>query len=176
MGGRGTGRGNGRGMGGPASGASQYDVPAAIPGATISQDVAAKLQYLVAEEKLARDVYKLAASLYGDRVFTNISSSESKHMAEVQLLLTRYQVEDPTRGDAAGKFDNPDLQALYNKLAAQVKEGRTQAYQAGVTIEETDIADLDKALAVSAPADVTTILNNLRAGSQRHLAAFQRWA
>lgn len=186
MGGRGAARGSGKGSGQAAGGrggngsgggaGGGYDIPPAVPGATISAEVAEKLQYMVAEEKLARDLYALAAKTYGTRNFSNISASESRHMAEIQVLLSRYQVSDPTVGDPAGKFDNADLQALYDKLAAQVRSGLTQANQAGVTVEKTDIADLDKALALSAPADVKTVLGNLKAGSQRHLASFQRWA
>lgn len=176
MGGRGDGTGGGGAAAGSTARANEYDVPAAVPGATITDELAAQLRYLIAEEKLARDIYTLAASTYGDRVFANIATSEANHIGEVGLLLSRYQVEDPTLGDASGKFDDPELQALYDNLANQVSQGRTQAYQAGVTVEQTDIADLDEALAIAAPADVTAILENLKVGSQRHLVAFQRWA
>ena len=49
-----------------------------------------------------------------------------------------------------------------------------QAVQVGVEVEVTDIEDLEAALELEAPADVTAVLENLLAGSQRHLAAFQR--
>jgi hypothetical protein len=75
-----------------------------------------------------------------------------------------------------GKFADADLQALYDKLAGQVAESRDDAIQAGITVEQADIADLREALGLSAPSDVTTVLNNLLAGSNRHLAAFQRLA
>jgi hypothetical protein len=44
--------------------------------------------------------------------------------------------------------------------------------QVGVTIEKLDIADLDTALAANPAADVTAVLDLLRVGSERHLAAF----
>lgn len=129
---------------------------------------------MVAEEQLARDVYALAKAKYGDRVFTNINASESNHIAELRIILDRYHVTDPTATAEAGVFANPDLQALYNKLAGQVALSRAQAVQAGITVENTDIADLKTALGMTAPADVKAVLGNLLAGSNRHLAAFQR--
>ena len=44
----------------------------------------------------------------------------------------------------------------------------------GVDVEVKDIADLEEAMELDAPADVTAVLGNLLAGSKRHLAAFQR--
>ncbi|MGB8021750.1 MAG: DUF2202 domain-containing protein [Candidatus Nanopelagicales bacterium] len=173
--GNGAGRGAGnRGAGNQGAATHAPDVPAAVPGATISTQVAKELAYMVQEEKLARDVYALAKSRYSDRVFTNINRAETNHMAELRVLLDRYDVKDPTAGVAAGKFADKDLQALYDKLAAQVKKSRDEAVKAGITVETTDIADLKDALKLKAPSDVTTVLKNLLAGSQRHLAAFQR--
>lgn len=150
------------------------DVPAAVPGAKVSTQVAEELAFMVQEEKLARDVYALAKSRYSDRVFANIYNSETRHMAELRVLLDRYHLTDPTAGVAAGKFSDDGLQALYNKLAAQVRKSRDDAVKAGIAVETRDIADLEDALKLTAPSDVTTVLKNLLAGSQRHLAAFQR--
>ena len=169
-----AGGGYGRGLGGGQGAGEGTDLPAPVPGATISDEVAAELAFMVEEEKLARDVYQLAASLYPDRVFANIARAESTHMSEVQVLLDRYDVADPTEGKAAGQFVDEDLAALYATLADQVRASRDGAVQAGVAVEQADIADLQEALAMDAPSDVDTILGNLLAGSQRHLAAFQR--
>lgn len=174
---RGSGKaGGGVGTGSRGAGSVTHanDIPAAIPGATITAEVADELAYMVQEEQLARDIYALAKAKYGDRIFTNINASETKHMAELRLLLDRYDVTDPTENAKAGVYANADLQALYNKLAAQVAVSRADAIQAGIAVEKADIADLKTALGMSAPADVKTILNNLLAGSNRHLAAFQR--
>ncbi|MFZ4487414.1 MAG: DUF2202 domain-containing protein [Candidatus Nanopelagicales bacterium] len=46
----------------------------------------------------------------------------------------------------------------------------------GVTIEKMDIADLDRALAANPAADISRVLESLRSGSTRHLAAFERTA
>lgn len=163
---------------GPGSGTGDHaDLPPAVPGATVTDEVAAQLTYLIEEEKLAGDVYALGESLYGARVFTNISRAEDSHADEVRVLLDRYDVTDPTVGAAAGVFTDPDLQALYNTLADQVRASWSEAVAAGILIEETDIADLQVLLDEGdLPADVRAVAENLLAGSERHLAAFQRQA
>ena len=181
-GGYGGGQGNGQGANGTGDHgqgtqreAHAEDIPAAVPGAEISPEVEAQLVFMVQEEKLARDVYTLAMGEYPDaRVFSNISRAESTHMSEVQVLLERYDVADPTKDLAPGVFVENSLKALYDSLADQVETGWAQAVQAGVAVEVTDIEDLEAALELEAPADVTAVLENLLAGSQRHLAAFQR--
>ena len=63
---------------------------------------------------------------------------------------------------------------MYADLAEQVGTDRAAAIDAGVAVETADIADLKDALELAAPSDVTAVLENLLAGSERHLAAFQR--
>lgn len=173
LGSGGYGQGEGQGNGGPTG--EHSDIPPAVEGAEITGDVAKELAYLAEEEKLAGDVYDLAASLYSVRIFDNIGRSEDNHLAEVRVLLDRYEVTDPTVGAKPGEFTNDELQSLYNTLAAQVKKGWDEAVAAGILIEETDIADLQVLLdKKDLPADVSAIAESLLAGSQRHLAAFQR--
>ena len=178
----GNGRGDGwRGSSGPGSGSGTGTVdehqalPPAQPGATITDAVAAQLLYLAEEEKLAGDVYDLAAARYGVRIFDNIARSEATHLAEVRVLLDRYDLADPTAATTKGTFQDPDLQALYDRLAAQVAQGWEQAVAAGLLIERTDIADLQQLLAEDGlPSDVHAVVAELLAGSQRHLAGFER--
>ncbi len=162
---------------GRGSGQANHDtgIPAAVPGAQISAEVEAQLVFMVEEEKLARDIYALAMDDFPDaRVFSNINRAESAHMAQVQTLLERYKVADPTVGLASGVFADDTLQELYDSLSSEVEKGWGEAVQAGVAVEVEDIGDLKVALKLAAPSDVTTVLENLLAGSQRHLAAFQR--
>jgi len=162
---------------GPGLGNDHADLPPAVPGATVADEVAAQLTYLIEEEKLAGDVYALGESLYGARVFSTISRAEDTHADEVRVLLDRYDVSDPTVGAAAGTFTDPDLQALYDELADQVRASWSDAVAAGILVEQTDIADLQVLLDSGAlPTDVRAVAQNLLAGSQRHLAAFQRQA
>ena len=132
------------------------------------------LAFMVQEEQLARDVYALAIDEYGDRVFVNINRSESNHMAELQVLLDRYDIAGPTVAAGAGEYSDDELTGMFASLAEQVGTDRVGAINAGIAVETADIADLKDALEMAAPADVTTVLENLLAGSERHLAAFQR--
>ena len=134
------------------------------------------LQSMAAEEKLAHDVYVTLGNTYSVRVFDNIAASETTHLNRLRELMKVYGVVDPTRGDAVGKFDDPAVQKLYDQLISKGKASLTDAAAAGITIEKLDIADLDKALTSKPAADITAVLKALRAGSVRHLAAFQRVA
>ena len=132
------------------------------------------LQWMVAEEKLAHDVYVALGDLYTARQFDSIANSESRHQDAMRVLLDRYDVTDPTVGDAVGEFDDPTLQKLYNDLVKQGSVSLAEAAQVGMAIEKLDIADLKEALADNPAADIEAVLNNLMAGSEKHLAAFTR--
>jgi hypothetical protein len=136
--------------------------------------LAAELLFIVEEEKLAHDVYVALNDVWDARVFANISRAETQHAASVAMLLDAYGLDDP-RSDQEGVFTDPTLQALYDDLVASGSESWEAAVQAGITVEETDIADLTEALA-AAPDDVRVVLERLLAGSQRHLEAFKRQA
>ena len=84
-------------------------------------------------------------------------------------------IADPRKSDI-GKFTDPDLQALYDKLIAQGNQSQSEAYKVGVVIEETDIADINKMLKSLDPkdTDIKAVLENLLNGSENHLRAFNR--
>lgn len=132
------------------------------------------LQYMVAEEKLAHDVYVTLGEAHSMRVFENIARAELTHMNAVRDLLDTYNIKDPTVGDKLGVFDDPKLQALYDKLVKDGLQSRSAALKAGVTIEKLDIADLKDSLEANSAADVDRVLESLLRGSYRHLAAFER--
>lgn len=142
--------------------------------ATLSPQTEEMLQYMVAEEKLAHDVYTVLGATYDVPTFDNIANAEARHQSRVKALLATYGVSDPTVGDAVGEFDDASLQALYDRLVTEGKASITAAANAGITVEKTDIADLDTALATNPPADIARVLQALRSGSERHLAAFTR--
>lgn len=124
------------------------------------------------EEKMARDVYTYMYNKWGGQIFYNIITSEQKHMDAVKTLLDRYGVADPAANTPAGVFTNPELQTLYNQLIAQGNVSYVEALQAGVFIEETDINDLNTAIAATKRRDIKNVYNNLLLGSQNHLKAF----
>lgn len=131
------------------------------------------LVYLIEEEKLAHDVYTTLAAKWGGNTFTNILASETNHQSMVLGLLNSYGIADP-RSSQVGVFTNPDLQALYNTLITQGMTSQTEAYKVGVLIEETDIADLTKAMASTTDATILSTLQKLTDASKSHLAAFQK--
>ena len=131
------------------------------------------MTYMREEEKLARDVYLSLGARWNLPIFTNIAQSEQVHMDSVKTILDRYGIPDPAAGKAQGAFTDPALQNLYNDLIAQGSASPVEALKAGVIVEETDIADLNKALATTEKNDIRTVYNNLLQGSMNHLNAFQ---
>lgn len=151
------------GRGGPgATRTSAADAPA---------QTVATLTYMREEEKLARDVYTVLAGTSGDPRFARIAMSEQRHMDAVLRQLERYGISDPAAGLAPGEFRNDTLQRLYDRLVEQGTASPAAALAVGRTIERTDIADIDARID-EAPAPVARVLAHLRAGSERHLAAF----
>ncbi len=140
-------------------------------GATINAKTKAELIYLIQEEKLARDVYASLTDM--GRKFQNINRSESTHMGLVADLLKAYGIKDPTLNLKPGVYKDKKLTALYKKIMKTAKNSYADALAAGILIEETDIADLNKLIANTQNADVLDVANRLLNGSQNHLQAFR---
>jgi hypothetical protein len=180
--GNGHGMGSGYGMGGSgmmgagARGGACLDPAITAAKGTLTEQQKTTLVTMAQEEKLAHDLYTAFADRYDAVVFDRIAASEARHLAAVRTLLSRYGVADPTAGRPAGLSSDPTVQATYDKLLAQGQAGQSAALRVGVTVEQTDIADLTAALnGLSAP-DVTQVYTQLRVASQHHLAAFQNWS
>jgi hypothetical protein len=154
-----------------AGGGTGVDLRTVASG-TLTDAQKAEIAGMAEEEKLAHDLYvALAAKFPATPQFARISQSETKHLAAVRELMTRYSIPDPTVGQAEGTFSSARLQTLYDDLLAGATTS-AEALAAGVTVEKVDIADLKKAgQGVTAP-DVTLVYARLTAGSQRHLQAF----
>jgi tRNA isopentenyl-2-thiomethyl-A-37 hydroxylase MiaE len=69
-------------------------------------------------------------------------------------------------------FTNAQLAGLYTQLVMQGQKSLLDALQVGAFIEETDIADLQKAIAGTIHMDIANIYENLMKGSRNHLRAF----
>jgi hypothetical protein len=130
------------------------------------------LNYMREEEKLARDIYLLSFDLWGLRIFENIPMSEQRHMDAVKSLLDKYGLQDPAGGNGLGEFTNPELQALYDDLAAMVAVSVVDALNVGVLIEEKDIADLKDGISTAKHTDIKNVYTNLLEASYHHLDAF----
>lgn len=134
----------------------------------------AQLQYLVEEEKLARDVYNYLAENVTSQKFSNIAKSEQTHMDNISALLKTYKVFNPTINRKPGVFKNVELQKLYNDLIAEGSANVAAAFGVGVKIETLDIEDLKKMQSAKNPADMAAAISLLIKGSENHLAAFSR--
>lgn len=132
------------------------------------------LLFIREEEQMAHDLYRIWYDMYSIPVFENIADAEETHASEVQFLLDRYQVPSDMIGNLSSGYSNPDIRTLSEELAEQGKLSLTDALKAGVSIEETDIADLDKAIANTSKPDIILVYTNLRSGSENHLSAFTR--
>lgn len=131
------------------------------------------LQFLREEEKLARDVYTHAYSLYGVNVFTNIASSEQRHTDSVLALMTTYEVTD-TASPTLGVFNDLELAELYTALIARVETSLAEAFAVGATIEDLDIYDLDVKATHTTNTDLQQLYSNLKCGSENHMRSFTK--
>ena len=141
--------------------------------ASLSPAEQASLLLMREEEKLARDVYLALGTTYDLPVFVNIPRAEQRHMDRVGDLLVRYGIADPVGDDQPGVFRNPDLQKLHDQLVTQGQASVAAALKVGATVEELDLADLNRALATEVDnADIRQVYANLAKGSRNHLRAF----
>ena len=155
-------------------GADRTHPAADVAAGPLSQQEEAALIYLREEEKLAHDVYVTLYEKWGTRVFSNISVSETKHMASMKSLLDNYGLADPISTDEIGVFTNQELQRLFDTLVAQGGVSQAEALKVGVTIETKDIEDLERLIALTSHSDIDEVAQNLLRGSQNHLSAFSR--
>lgn len=131
------------------------------------------LRFMREEEKLARDVYAALAAKWKLPVFENIAKSEQTHMDALLTIVQRYGITEPTL-KAAGKFNDPALQSLYEKLVADGSQSLQAALKVGAAIEEIDIRDLDEKLASVKANDLRLTYGNLLSASYKHLQSFTR--
>jgi hypothetical protein len=144
----------------------------ALPPSDLSTTEASALVFMREEEKLARDVYQLLYTQWGQKVFSNIAASEQRHMDAVALLLTRYNLPDPAAATGTGVFQDPHVQELFNALMAQGQTSLSAALTVGATIEDLDIQDLQTRIAATDNADIALVFNELMKGSRNHMRAF----
>ena len=141
--------------------------------APLTDDEKYWLTYLREEEKVARDVYLSLNDTWNLRIFKNIAASEQQHMDAIKQLLATYNIPNPAAGKGTGEFTNPDLQQVYDDLIQQGSISKAEALKVGVIIEETDIDDLNEAIATTRHNDLKTVYSKLLQGSLNHLDAFE---
>ena len=151
----------------------QAGAQARLRATQLSETEAANIQYMRQEEKLARDVYLTLYEEWGAPIFANIAESEQRHMDALKNLIDLYKIEDPIVDNSVGAFADPDFTVLYEYYVDLGLPSLLDAFDVGVQIEQLDIADLDAKLAETTMRNVIRVFENLRAGSERHLAAFE---
>lgn len=167
--GPGAGMGPGTGMG-PGNGTG-YTLPAQ---GTLTAAQKAGVAAMAEEEKLAHDVYVALARTSGDVRFTRVAAAETRHLALVRQLLTRYGIADPTAGRADGSFATAAVQKQYDAFVARGDDSPAAALAVGRDVEKADLDGLRAARAGVTAPDVLAVYDRLAAGSQRHLQAFSR--
>jgi hypothetical protein len=147
--------------------------PAASVGTLDAAEIAG-LKFMREEEKLAHDVYVTMFNTWGAQIFANIAESETEHTEAVLDQIEQYGVEDPAEGNPVGVFEDPYLQALYDKLVAMGSVSLVEALKVGALIEETDIVDIREKMEVTDEPSILKVYQNLLCGSYSHLQAFDK--
>jgi hypothetical protein len=159
-----------------ADGTSTFDESNLKSGLLITADLTsgdlASLLKMKEEERLARDVYSVLYTKWNSQIFSRISVAENNHLNAILTLLENYG--EVTTAGVAGKFDDPEVQALYDKLVSDGSVSLGEAYKIGALIEDMDIKDLELAIAGTTNGNVTMVYENLYKGSRNHMRAFNR--
>lgn len=141
----------------------------------MSEEQSSKLEYLLQEEKLARDVYLQMYKLWWNKKFYNIISSEENHQSQVTRLFEKYEIDNPIKELWIGEFWDNEFKNLYEQFIASGSISLANAFQVWVTIENTDINDIEETMKLfEGYPDVQQVLTVLLEWSKRHLAAFSR--
>ena len=136
-------------------------------------DAIASLLFMIEEEKMAMDVYETLYEQTGLAIFDKIASSEERHMDSLIKAATALGVDTSALSTEAGVFTNEEIGTLYTTLIAQAALSTEDALAVGALIEETDIADLQTAIAQTDVVLLGHVYNNLLNGSEHHLNAFE---
>jgi hypothetical protein len=133
---------------------------------------AADLVFGVEEERMSHDLYVAAFERWGVGAFDRISQAETRHEAAFVQLAASVNVALPPA--VRGVYATAELQSMYQQLLALVNESAPAALRAGALVEETDIVELRRMIAVVQDDRTREVLAHLEAASGRHLRAFAR--
>lgn len=165
--------------------------------APLGYSEALHLKFMRAEEKLAHDVYLHLSEIYPDNAaFSNITKSETRHIATMAEKLAQYGLDDVNADDPPGVFSEENygtyFEDKYTFLIEWGEEGLFEALMAGALIEELDMHDivLCPEIIIGYETGITTendcgrdytdnkalveSYNNLLDGSANHLRSFVR--
>lgn len=138
----------------------------------LSADEVDSLYSMREEEKLARDVYLALYEVWSDQVFSNIAASEQTHTDALKDLLYKYGMIDLAANNPPGVFVEQKFKQIYDSYVALGSQSRLDALVVGVTIEELDIRDIARWLALVDSGDIRTVYESLVCGSRNHLRSY----
>ena len=118
------------------------------------------LTYAIEDEYLAQTEYKVIMDTFDvQKPYSNIIKAEATHISLLEPLLKEYDVAVPQK----------DWKSL-----VIVPKTIEESYAVGVDAEKKNIAMYEKFLKENLPAEVKEVFEELKNGSEKHLAAFQR--
>lgn len=138
---------------------------------SLSKEEKQGIQLMREEEKLAHDVYQFLNEKWELPVFSNISQAETRHFNAIGFLIENFELKDNATKEA-GRFQNKELQHLYDSLTQKGSESLIAALQVGAFIEEVDIQDLQSLLENTSNETIRNTYENLLRASGNHLRAF----
>lgn len=122
----------------------------------------AALQTIYERGKLAHDVALKFYEAWESPIFKYIAENEQAQLDALDILLTRYDLEQPSA-------------LSMDKNIAQGQEDMLNALETSAQIEETTIQHLQQALAaISDRKDITDVYEELLRGSRNHLRVLVR--
>jgi hypothetical protein len=145
-----------------------------LPKESLSSVELASLSFMREEEKMARDVYSTLYGQWGASIFQNIAKSEQSHMDAILLLLKKYNIQDSVSVNGVGIFNDATIRQLYVDLVSKGSSSKLSAYIVGVTIEDLDLFDLQKAVLKVDNQDIKLVYDLLAKGSRNHLRSFYK--
>ena len=143
-----------------------------LPVGELTETEKSNIIYIAEEEKLACDTYLMYFDIWGKNIFLNIAGSKQWHIDAMELLINRYSLENPIN-DRRGVFTNTGLQNMYNKFVSSGSQSVEQALNNSIYIEETEISDLEEAIAGTDKPDLSLVCKNLLNASEKHMESFR---
>ena len=146
----------------PVSGRADgnYGAAAVAKLADTELNISKMLTYAIEDEYMSRGEYEAVMEKFGKYPpFSNIIKAEKRHVELLLPLFKKYNVPVP-----------PDRGRELAKVPATFNE----ALQLGVKAEIENIAIYKRFLRQDLPNDVKDVFQRLLAGSENHLAAFQK--
>ena len=163
-----------------------------LPSSTLSQDLKESIAHMYNEEGLAYDVYmkvynelNVSDGVIVPQLYKIAMNSETKHIAEVNTLAIRYDLNITdypdlpapysVEGIGDGNYSIELIKDLYTQLTDKGVVDKKNALEVGCIVEVVDIDDLDIYIGYAEDSNASDILEAfkiLRNGSYNHYWTF----